>query len=78
MPSAPDRPAESPSRRRGTSPEPVEAEVSEFGLEWADVSLIRRKLELSPAERLREAQELINAAARIRGRNAGLRRIGRR
>lgn len=47
-------------------------------MEWADVSLIRRKLELSPAERLREAQELINAAARIRGRNAGLRRIGRR
>lgn len=70
MPAVPDRPPVD-SRNRETPGDPVEPEFSEFGLEWADVSQIRRKLELTPAERLREVQELINAAVRIRGRNAG-------
>ena len=41
-------------------------EVSEFGLDWGDISLIRAKLELSPIERLRAAQDLVGWALRTR------------
>jgi len=45
--------------------------TSEWGLEWGDVSLIRQKLALTPTERLRAAQALLNTVLRIRARNAG-------
>ncbi len=45
--------------------------MSEWGLEWGDVSLIRQKLALTPTERLRAAQGLLNTVLRIRARNAG-------
>ena len=44
--------------------------MSEWGLEWGDISLIRDKLALTPTERLRAAQDLLNAARRIRSDNA--------
>lgn len=61
-----------------TGSEPVagdfdELTTSEWGLDWGDVALIRQKLELTPTERLRAAQDLINKARRIRARNAGRR-----
>lgn len=43
--------------------------VSEWGLDWADISQIRAKLALSPTERLQVAQDLINAVIRIRSQN---------
>jgi hypothetical protein len=46
-----------------------ELTVSEWGLDWADISQIRAKLALSPTERLRAAQDLINAVIRIRAQN---------
>lgn len=46
-------------------------EATEWGLEWSDVSLIRQKLELTPTERLRAAQDLLNSVLRIRAQNAG-------
>jgi hypothetical protein len=45
-------------------------ETSEWGLEWGDVSQILQKLALTPTERLRAAQDLLNTALRIRARNA--------
>lgn len=48
-----------------------ELDTSESGLEWGDVSLIRQKLALTPTERLRAAQGLLNTVLRIRARNAG-------
>jgi hypothetical protein len=39
---------------------------SEFGLDWADIHLIRERLRLTPTERLQAAQETLNAAIRIR------------
>lgn len=44
-------------------------EVSEHGLDWGDVSQIRDKLQLTPTERLRAAQDFMNAALRIRAQN---------
>ena len=44
--------------------------MSEWGLEWGDISLIRDKLAMTPTERLRAAQDLLNAVHRIRSRNA--------
>jgi hypothetical protein len=35
-------------------------EVSEWGLDWGDVSQIRDKLKLTPTERLKAAQDFIN------------------
>ena len=43
--------------------------ASEWGLDWADISQIREKLALTPAQRLRAAQEALNAAIRIRAKN---------
>lgn len=44
-------------------------QVSEWGLDWGDISLIREKLELTTTERLRAAQDLMNIAIRIRAQN---------
>ena len=44
-------------------------EMSEFGLDWGDVQLIRERLKLSPTERLLAAQKLANTAIRIRAQN---------
>ena len=44
-------------------------EVSEFGLDWGDVSQIREKLKLTPTERLKAAQDFINTVIRIRAQN---------
>jgi hypothetical protein len=44
-------------------------EVSEFGLDWGDVSQIRDKLKLTPTERLKAAQDFINTVIRIRAQN---------
>jgi hypothetical protein len=46
-----------------------ELPVSEWGLDWADISQIRAKLALSPTQRLEAAQDLINTALRIRAQN---------
>lgn len=53
-----------------SDPAPLSQETWESGLEWGDVSLIRRQLALTPAERLRSMQSLINKAFEIRSRNA--------
>lgn len=45
-------------------------EESEWGLDWGDVSLIRDKLKLTPTQRLKAAQDLMNTALRIRAQNA--------
>lgn len=42
---------------------------AEHGLDWGDILLIRERLAMTPTERLRAAQALINAAARIRTQN---------
>ncbi len=44
-------------------------EVSEWGLDWGDVSQIREKLKLTPTERLKTAQDFINTVIRIRVQN---------
>lgn len=44
-------------------------EVSEWGLDWGDISLIRDKLELTPTERLQVAQDFMNTILRIRAQN---------
>jgi len=44
-------------------------EVSEWGLDWGDVSQIRDKLKLTPTERLKAAQDFINTVLRIREQN---------
>ena len=44
-------------------------EVSEWGLDWCDISQIRDKLALTPTERLMAAQDFINTVIRIRAQN---------
>jgi hypothetical protein len=44
-------------------------EVSEWGLDWGDVSQIREKLKLTPTQRLKAAQDFMNAVIRIRAQN---------
>ena len=70
MPVDPPRPPAEPAAEAG--PDAADAlYTSESGLEWGDVSLIRQKLALTPTERLRAAQGLLNTVLRIRARNAG-------
>lgn len=64
------------SRTRGADEYPAgppgdydDLPVSEWGLDWADISQIRAKLALSPTQRLQAAQDLINAVIRIRAQN---------
>ena len=47
-----------------------ELEVSEWGLDWGDISQIRERLGLTPTERLTVAQRVLNTAIRIRAQNA--------
>ncbi|HEV7668232.1 MAG TPA: hypothetical protein VGS22_06890 [Thermoanaerobaculia bacterium] len=47
----------------------AQLEVSEYGLDWGDVSQIRDELKLTPTERLKAAQDLMNAVIRIRAQN---------
>ncbi len=44
---------------------------SPWGLEWSDVIQIRERLQLTPTERLRAAQDFMNTALRIRAQNGG-------
>jgi hypothetical protein len=44
-------------------------EVSEWGLDEGDISQIRDKLELTPTERLKAAQDFMNSVIRIRAQN---------
>ena len=44
-------------------------EVSEWGLDWGDISQIRDKLKLTPTERLKAAQDFMNTVIRIRTQN---------
>ncbi len=44
-------------------------EVSEWGLDWGDISQIRDKLRLTPTERLKAAQDFMNTVIRIRAQN---------
>lgn len=44
-------------------------EVSEWGLDWGDISQIRERLALTPTERLKAAQQAMNAVIRIRAQN---------
>ena len=53
----------------GISTDYDQLEVSEFGLDWGDVSQIRDKLKLTPTERLKAAQDFINTVIRIRAQN---------
>ncbi len=46
-------------------------EVSQWGLDWGDVSQIREKLKLTPTERLKAAQDFMNTVLRIRAQNGG-------
>lgn len=41
-------------------------ELSEWGLDWSDIRLIRDRLALTPIERLRAAQDLMRAVFRLR------------
>jgi hypothetical protein len=43
--------------------------VSEWGLDWGDISQIRARLKLTPTERLKAAQDFINTVIRIREQN---------
>lgn len=47
-------------------------EVSEWGLDWGDISQIRDKLKLTPTERLKAAQDFMNTVIRIRAHQADL------
>ncbi len=42
---------------------------SQWGLDWSDISQIREKLQLTPTERLKAAQNFINTVFRIRAQN---------
>ncbi len=44
-------------------------EVSEWGLDLGDIGQIRDKLELTPTERLKAAQDFMNTVIRIRAQN---------
>lgn len=44
-------------------------ELSEWGLDWGDISQIREKLALTPTERLEAAQDFMNTVLRIRAQN---------
>ncbi len=46
-----------------------ELEVSEWGLDWGDISQIRDKLKLTPTERLKAAQDFMSTVIRIRTQN---------
>jgi hypothetical protein len=43
--------------------------VSEWGLDWGDVGLIRDRLKLTPTERLKAAQDFMSSVLRIRAQN---------
>jgi hypothetical protein len=44
-------------------------ELSEWGLDWGDVSQIREKLKLTPTERLMAAQDFMNTVLRVRAKD---------
>jgi len=69
MSNSQDRPVEESSPEGCTNPD-AGTEAWETGLEWGDVSLIRRQLDLTPTERLRSMQDLVNIALKIRAQNA--------
>lgn len=70
MPADPVKPPAEPAAQ-AIQGEYEQLEASEWGLDWGDIVQIREKLELTPTERLRAAQELLNTVIRIRAQNAG-------
>lgn len=58
-------------RVEGTCTDDSRGEQSQWGLEWSDVIQIRERLQLTPTERLRAAQDFMNTALRIRAQNGG-------
>ena len=46
-------------------------EPSQWGRDWADVSQIRERLQRTPTERLRAAQNFMNTVFRRRSQNGG-------
>jgi len=46
-----------------------ELEVSEWGLDWGDISQIRDKLMLTPTQRLKAAQDFMSTVISIRAQN---------
>lgn len=58
-------------RIEGTCTDDSRREQSQWGLDWSDVSQIREKLQLTPTERLRAAQNFMNTVFRIRAQNGG-------
>lgn len=55
----------------GTCADDSRREQSPWGLDWSDVSQIRERLQLTPTERLRAAQDFVNTVFRIRAQNGG-------
>ncbi len=41
-------------------------ELSEWGLDWGDISLIRDKLAMTPTERLRAVQSFMQTVVKLR------------
>ena len=58
-----------PPEAQGLPTDYDQMELSEWGLDWADISLIRERLKLSPIERLKAAQDVMNTVLRIREQN---------
>ncbi len=58
-------------RMEGTCTDDSRGEQSQWGLDWSDVSQIRERLQLTPTERLRAAQNFMNTVFRIRAQNGG-------
>ena len=58
-------------RMEGTCTDDSRGEPSPWGLEWSDVIQIRERLQLTPTERLRAAQNFVNTVFRIRAQNGG-------
>ncbi|MEM9291090.1 MAG: hypothetical protein AAGD01_05375 [Acidobacteriota bacterium] len=65
----PNPPEEPPSQETSTSLDPLPGKLSRWGLEWHDVQQIRERLKLTPTERLRVAQDLMNQLRQIRAQN---------
>ena len=58
-----------PPEAQGLPTDYDQMELSEWGLDWGDISLIRERLKLSPIERLKAAQDVMNTVLRIREQN---------
>ena len=55
---------QAPARQRKADYDPFE--ISEFGLDWGDISLIRERLAMTPHERLMANQRAVQAIIKLR------------